>query len=64
MNRYKLGDMGQTQEIDSSSDLDEGDSRYLAPDFLNTDIPKHKRDYKKNDIFSLGMTLYELATSK
>lgn len=56
--------MGQTKELGSSSDLDEGDCRYQAPEFLNSNIPKAERDYTKVDIFSLGMTLYELATSK
>ena len=47
----------------SSDDVEEGDARYLAPELLNPDEYKEPLDLKKADIFSLGMTLLELATS-
>ena len=46
----------------SSDDVEEGDARYLAPELLNPDEYKEGLDLKKADIFSLGITLLELAT--
>lgn len=60
---YKLGDMGQSAIARlSSDDVEEGDARYLAPELLNPGEFGEKSDLKKADVFSLGMTLFELAT--
>jgi len=62
-NKYKLADMGQAKNLsEPSTDLGEGDCRYLADEALNSS--KKNLDSTKVDIFSLGMTLYELSTSK
>lgn len=63
--KYKLGDLGQSRKLSKSTyDVGDGDSRYLAPEMLNTHLSVIPIDYTKVDIFSLGMTLFELATSK
>ena len=51
---YKLGDFGLASGVSTQSD-EEGDSRYLAREML--DKPS---DLAKCDIFSLGVTLYEV----
>ena len=57
--------MGQSRvAIFHSEDIEEGDSRYVASELLNCDEDDDHVDVKKADIFSLGMTLYELLTSK
>lgn len=58
---YKLGDFGLSRIafISSYEDFDEGDARYLAPEILNV----HDLEVTKADIFSLGLTLYEIITS-
>jgi Protein kinase domain. len=60
-NTYKLGDLGQSRIArKTSDDIEEGDSRYLARELLQED----QTDLTKADIFSLGMTLYEIITSR
>jgi len=65
-NKYKIADLGQSRLVSGqkSDDIQEGDGRYVAPELLMdfTD-PDYRPDYFKADIFSLGMTLYELATN-
>ncbi|KAH7722054.1 Membrane-associated tyrosine- and threonine-specific cdc2-inhibitory kinase, partial [Aphelenchoides avenae] len=55
---FKLGDFGLVVDLskDDASKAYDGDSRYLAPEVLN-DKPS-----KAADIFSLGITIFELAT--
>lgn len=55
------GGLDPTAGLDECSvtSQDEGDSRYVAHDMLN-----EKLDFLKGDIFSLGMTLYELMTGE
>ena len=50
----KIGDFGMTAEQGSGEDGQEGDSKYMAPELLNSSdrLPPA-------DIFSLGLTLYE-----
>jgi len=60
--RYKLGDMGQSRVVKRAGDIEEGDSRYVAPELLNCDDCEDEIDLKKCDIFSLGMTAFELLT--
>jgi serine/threonine protein kinase len=47
-----------TEEIN----IPEGDSRYLAKELLSRDLLSLVPDLKKSDIFSLGITAYELIT--
>ncbi|KAM1169574.1 hypothetical protein TB2_030876 [Malus domestica] len=53
---YKLGDFGCATLLDKSLPIEEGDARYTPQEILN-----EKYDYlDKADIFSLGVTIYEL----
>jgi serine/threonine protein kinase len=52
---FKLGDFGLVSTI-SSHDVEEGDSRYMSIELLSGD----HADLTKSDIFSLGITMYEL----
>lgn len=60
--KYKIADLGLSKIVKSSPEdnVSEGDSRYQAPELLRTgnEIP----DLTKADIFSLGVTIYELMT--
>jgi wee1-like protein kinase len=56
---FKLGDLGLMCRGDEHIDH-EGDSRYLARDLLQDDAP----DNFKCDIFSLGISIYELASGR
>lgn len=59
---YKLGDLGQAALTGDSAPgarqvVQEGDSRYLAPELLNADL----RNLPAADMFAVGATLLELA---
>jgi len=55
--------MGQSALAKLSSDeIEEGDARYLAPELLNSEEYEEKPELTKADVFSLGITLFELAT--
>lgn len=57
---FKLGDFGTAVDLinDENNDLDhEGDARYLAEEALNMEYVT-----KKMDIFSLGLSIFQLAT--
>lgn len=54
----KIGDFELAGDIGTSEDGQEGDQKYMAPELLSTDV-KHP----SADMFSLGLTLYELASS-
>jgi wee1-like protein kinase len=54
--QYKLGDFGLVSLSSASSDVEEGDSRYMSMELLSGD----RSDLTKSDIFSLGATLYEI----
>ena len=61
--KYKLGDLGHvTQMHGGSLSPEEGDCRYMAPEFLLMDMDQAQ--LQKADIFSLGLTLYEAASLK
>lgn len=47
-------------KIVEEHDIPEGDCRYLAKEVLNEDPNMPIPDLTKADIFSLGMTMYEL----
>jgi serine/threonine protein kinase len=54
--QFKLGDFGLVSKV-SSHDVEEGDSRYMSLELLSGD----HADLTKSDIFSLGITMYELS---
>ena len=53
--QFKLGDFGLVSKV-SSHDVEEGDSRYMSMELLSGD----HSDLTKSDIFSLGISLYEI----
>ena len=57
---YKIGDLGHVAPIFGKHIPEEGDCRYMAPDFLADDVDREK--LPKADIFSLGLSLYEAAS--
>eukprot|EP00980_Cylindrotheca_fusiformis_P012560 scaffold3084_cov144-Cylindrotheca_fusiformis.AAC.8 len=54
--QFKLGDFGLVTKVSQHQDVEEGDSRYMSMELLSGD----HSDLTKSDIFSLGITLYEL----
>ena len=61
---YKIGDLGHVAHIFTDNisppEPEEGDCRYMAPEFLQMNVdPQH---LYKADIFSLGLTMYEAAS--
>lgn len=60
-NKYKIGDLGVARPLSwRSRQVDEGDGRYLAKELLADEIGH----LTKADIFSLGISLYELARGR
>jgi len=58
---YKLGDLGHAYSMnDGSISPEEGDCRYMAPEFLLMELD-HSLLHKA-DIFSLGLSMYEAAS--
>lgn len=55
---FKLGDFGCATRIDGSLSFEEGDARYIPLEFLNEDYTH----LCSVDMFSLGASIYELAT--
>ncbi|KAG9155845.1 hypothetical protein Leryth_004086 [Lithospermum erythrorhizon] len=53
---YKLGDFGCSSLLDKSLPIEEGDARYMPQEILNEQYDH----LEKVDIFSLGVTIYEL----
>jgi len=58
--QYKLGDFGLVTRASSDQDVDEGDSRYMSLELLMGD----RSDLTKSDIFSLGVTMYEICLGR
>jgi len=60
---YKIGDLGHVAPIfGGEMSPEEGDCRYMAPEFLEMEVDKSL--LTKADIFSLGLTAYEAASLK
>jgi len=58
---YKIGDLGHVVPVeDGNFSAEEGDCRYMAPEFLQMEVDRSK--LPKSDIYSLGMTIYEAAS--
>ena len=53
----KIGDFGMARNVGSSEDGQEGDQKYMASEMLESGT-----SYPSADIFSLGLTLYEMAS--
>lgn len=53
---FKLGDFGCATRLDGSLPIEEGDARYMPHEILNDNYD----DLDKVDIFSLGVSMYEL----
>ena len=53
---YKLGDFGCATLLNKSLPIEEGDARYMPQEILNENYDH----LHKVDIFSLGVTVYEL----
>ena len=49
-------------KMSEDTNIPEGDCRYLAQELLSKDVLAFLPDLKKCDIFSLGITAYELIT--
>jgi len=61
--QYKIGDLGHVVPVHGGEiSPEEGDCRYMAPEFLQMDMDKSL--LSKADIFSLGLSLYEAASLK
>ena len=67
--KFKVSDLGLVKLLKNKDDvrtLTEGDARYMAKELLQEysfeDINTEKADLTKADIFSLGITIYELMT--
>ena len=54
--QFKLGDFGLVSTVSNNQDVEEGDSRYMSKEMLSGD----HADLTKSDIFSLGISLYEV----
>jgi membrane-associated tyrosine/threonine-specific cdc2-inhibitory kinase len=55
----KIGDFGMAGNIGSAGDGQEGDARYMSSELLASATRR-----ASSDIFSLGLTLYEIATDE
>jgi len=56
----KIGDFGLARSLDAMDDGEEGDTAYMASELL---LPSKLEKPKSCDIFSLGLTLYELSST-
>ena len=55
---YKLGDFGLAARLDGAFPVEDGDRQYISAELLAGD----HRDLCAADVFSLGISLYELAS--
>ena len=59
-NQFKLGDFGLANQATTKDEIEEGDSRYISRELLVGD----HTDLTKSDIFSLGITMYEICIGR
>lgn len=52
----KIGDFGMAGDVNTVSDGQEGDARYMSPELLASAVR-----HASTDVFSLGLTLFEIA---
>ncbi|GLJ11780.1 hypothetical protein SUGI_0176900 [Cryptomeria japonica] len=57
---YKLGDFGRARLLDGTLQIEEGDARYIPHEIMNGNY----EHLDKADMFSLGVTFYELVKRK
>jgi serine/threonine protein kinase len=63
--KYKIADLGMARFLYKISEVDsipEGDCRYLSKELLSKEVLNNIPDLKKSDIFSLGITAFEMIT--
>ena len=59
---YKIGDLGHVVQVEEGDfSPEEGDCRYMAPEFLSLEPPAWTT-LPKADVFSLGMSIFEAAS--
>merc|ERR1712088_725186 len=59
---YKIGDLGHVVQVEEGDfSPEEGDCRYMAPEFLSLEPPAWST-LPKADVFSLGMSIFEAAS--
>lgn len=65
--QVKLSDFGVAIDLNKLSQIQDqdqsGDSVYMAPELLKANIPLKERITQKCDVFSLGVSLLQLASS-
>lgn len=63
--KYKLADLGMARfivKVTEAESIPEGDTRYLSRELVSKQVAGELPDLKKADIYSLGITAYELVT--
>lgn len=60
--QFKLGDFGLANSATTTEEVEEGDSRYMSRELLLGG--GNQEDLTKSDIFSLGITMYEVCSRK
>lgn len=60
---YKIGDFGMCRSFPASN-IEEGDSRYLAPEMLTLGKDDQEVDLPKVDIFAFGSSILEVVETR
>lgn len=61
--QIKIGDLGLCRHLQEKHPIEEGESRYLSKELLDS-INQSNLDLKKCDIFSLGCSIFELCLGR